>query len=117
MTDTLRLSKAKLGVVRTSPIKLNNVAKLIRGLKADAALLQLKFCKKRISTEVRKCLLSAIANAENNHGMNIDDLYIDRIEVGKSILMKRFRARARGKGAKIEKFFSNITILLKERKA
>lgn len=103
---------AKLNNLRVSPIKLNIMADFIRGKKAAQALIDLQFSKKRIASSVRKCLVSAIANAENNHGMDIDDLKIARIDVGKSILMKRFNARARGRGAKIEKFFCNITIYL-----
>lgn len=105
---------ASLSRVRVSPQKLNLVASLIRGLSVSEALIQLQFSDKRISSSVRKLLLSAIASAENNYSMDIDRLLIFRVNVGKSIVMKRFRARARGRGAKIIKPYSNIQIVLKE---
>lgn len=107
-------ANAKLKNLRTSPQKLNLVAALIRGMKASEALVQLQFSAKRISGDVKKLLESAIANAENNHGLDIDRLVISEVRVGKSIVMKRFRARARGRGARILKPFSNIEIIVRE---
>lgn len=109
-----KTASAKITSLRISPIKLGFVADMIRGKKANAALVDLEFSKKRIAIDVKKCLLSAVANAENNMGMNIDNLYVSRVEVGKAFVMKRFSARARGRGARIEKFFSQITIHLHE---
>ena len=100
--------------LRGSPIKLNQVAKMIRGLQVDKAITQLTFCPRRIAVDVRKTLESAIANAENNHDLNIDDLVVKEAYVGKAMVMKRFRARARGRGARIEKPFSNLTIVVRE---
>lgn len=108
-------SSAKLRKLRVSPRKLNDVARLIRRLSAAEALNQLQFCQRRISKDVRKCLLSAIANAENNFNMDVDALYVSEAFVGKDMLLKRFRARAKGRGNRIEKFFSNIEIILEER--
>jgi large subunit ribosomal protein L22 len=109
-------ASAKLKQVRISPRKLNLVASLIRGMKANEALVQLQFNRKRISGEVEDLLKSAIANAENNHGLDIDSLVISEVNVGKSITMKRFRARARGRGARILKPFSHIEIIVRESK-
>jgi large subunit ribosomal protein L22 len=107
-------ASAKIRQIRISPQKLNLVATLIRGMKASEALVQLQFSQKRISRDVKSLLESAIANAENNHDLDIDRLYIDRINVGKSLTMKRFRARARGRGAQILKPFSNMEIVVRE---
>ena len=107
---------AKLKSIRVSPIKLNQVCELIRGLSVEDALVQLTFNKRRISNDVKKLLESAIANAENNHGLDVDRLYVKELRVGKSFVMKRFRARARGRGAKILKPFSNLSIVLAESK-
>lgn len=107
-------AKASLRMLRVSPQKLGLVAGLIRGMKAEEAIVQLSFCSKRISNEVKKLLQSAIANAENNHGLDVDQLYVSEVLVGKSIVMKRFRARARGRGARILKPFSNISITVRE---
>ncbi|MCE3232128.1 MAG: ribosomal protein [Rickettsiaceae bacterium] len=109
-------ANAKLRQVRISPRKLNLVASLIRGMKASEALVQLEFNRKRISDDVKKLLQSAIANAENNHDLDIDRLYVSEVNVGKSLVMKRFRARARGTGARILKPFSNIEIIVRESK-
>ncbi|MBN8827085.1 MAG: 50S ribosomal protein L22 [Sphingobacteriia bacterium] len=109
-----KLATAK-STFRISPIKLNLVASLIRGKRVNEALLTLEFSNKRIARDIKKCLLSAVANAENNYGMDIDRLYVAFVYVGKSFVMKRFSARARGRSARIEKFFSNITIQLEER--
>ena len=105
---------AKLRMIRTSPQKLNLVAQMIRGSKVDKALADLEFSRKRISIEVKKCLESAIANAENNHGLDIDSLVVAEAYVGKNLVMKRFRARARGRGARILKPFSELTIVVRE---
>ena len=108
-------SKAIGKMIRISPYKLNLESKSIRGRKVDDALSYLEFSKKRISNTVRDILQSAIANAENNHALDIDKLYIDEAYVGKNMVMKRFRARARGRAAKILKPFSQLTIILKEK--
>lgn len=106
---------AKLTSVRVSPRKLGIVAQAIRGMSADKALIQLEFMRKRIAQEVKACLMSAIANAENNHNLNVDDLYVSEVLVGKGLVMKRMRPRARGRSGKIIKPFSNITIKVEER--
>ena len=108
-------SKAIGKMIRISPYKLNLEAKSIRGRKVDDALSYLEISKKRISNTVKDILQSAIANAENNHALDIDKLYIDEAYVGKNMVMKRFRARARGRAAKILKPFSQLTIILKEK--
>ena len=107
-------SKAIGKMIRISPYKLNLEAKSIRGKKVGDALSYLEFSKKRISNTVKDTLESAIANAENNHALDIDKLYIDEAFVGKNMVMKRWRARARGRAAKILKPFSQLTIVLKE---
>ena len=107
-------SKAIGKMIRISPYKLNLEAKSIRGKKVGDALSYLEFSKKRISNTVKDILESAIANAENNHALDIDKLYVDEVFVGKNMVMKRFRARARGRAAKILKPFSQLTIVLKE---
>jgi len=109
------VSKAIGKMIRISPYKLNLEAKSIRGKKVDEALSYLEFSKKRISLTVKSILESAIANAENNHALDIDKLYIDEAYVGKNMVMKRWRARARGRAAKILKPFSQLTIILKEK--
>lgn len=105
---------AKTRMIRISPQKLNLVAQMIRGKKAETALNDLAFSRKRIAGDVRKTLQSAIANAENNHGLDIDSLIVAEAFVGKNLVMKRFRARARGRGAKILKPFSELTIIVRE---
>ncbi len=100
--------------IRISPQKLNLVASMIRGKKADRALTELAFSRRRIAGDVRKVLESAIANAENNHGLDVDRLYVREAFVGKSLIMKRWRARARGRSAKIVKPFSRLTIIVRE---
>ena len=107
-------SRAIGKMIRISPYKLNLEAKSIRGKKVDDALSYLEFSKKRISDTVKDTLESAIANAENNHALDIDKLYVDEAFVGKNMVMKRWRARARGRAAKILKPFSQLTIVLKE---
>ncbi|MEP1442543.1 MAG: 50S ribosomal protein L22 [Hyphomicrobiales bacterium] len=100
--------------IRVSPQKLNLVAQLIRGKKAERALADLTFSSKRISDDVKKTLESAIANAENNHQLDVDNLVVAEAFVGKAMVMKRFRARARGRGARILKPFSHLTIVVRE---
>lgn len=107
-------AQAVLRNLRTSPTKLNLVAEMIRGMKVQAALTQLQFSNKRIAVDVRKALQSAIANAENNHNLNVDALVVKEAWVGKSMVMKRFHARARGRGAQILKPFSHLTIVVRE---
>ena len=110
-------AKAVARMLRVSPQKLNLVAQLIRGRKASAALADLQFSRKRIAVDVKKCLESAIANAENNHDLDVDDLIVTEASVGKNMVLKRFHARARGRGASIEKFFAQITIVVEEKAA
>jgi large subunit ribosomal protein L22 len=107
-------AKAVARMLRVSPQKLNLVAQMIRGKKVDTALADLQISRKRISTEVKKCLESAIANAENNHDLDVDDLVVSQAFVGKALVLKRFHARARGRGARILKPFSNLTIVVRE---
>ena len=107
-------AKAIGRMIRVSPRKLNLVAQTIRGKKAEAALYELTFSPKRIAKTVKKVLQSAIANAENNHDLDVDDLVVSEASVGKNMVLKRFHARARGRGAGIEKPFSQITIVVEE---
>ncbi len=107
-------AKVILKNLRISPQKLNLVLGMIRMQKADVALSKLQFSKKRISKDVEKALKSVISNAENNHSLDIDKLYVKEAYVGKGIVMKRFHARARGRGARILKPFSHLTIILSE---
>ena len=102
--------------IRVSPRKLNLVAQQIRGKKVDNALNVLTFSEKRIAGVVKKTLQSAIANAENNHDLDVDDLVVKEASVGKNLVMKRFHARARGNAGGIEKFFSQITIIVEEKR-
>ena len=101
--------------IRISPRKINLVAASIRGLKAENAINQLTFSRRRVSGEVLKVLQSAISNAENNFGMDVDKLFVSEAYVGKSMVMKRMRARARGRSGRIHKFFSNITVVVQEK--
>ena len=101
--------------LRTSPQKLNLVAESIRGKDCEKALAELTFSKRRIAGEVKKVLESAIANAENNHQLDVDRLYVSECTVGKSMVMKRWRARARGRVGRIEKPFSNLRLIVRER--
>jgi large subunit ribosomal protein L22 len=105
---------AKLRMLRTSPQKLNLVAAMIRGKKVDKALADLTFSKKRIAGDVKKCLQSAIANAENNHNLDVDALVVAEAYCGKNLIMKRGRPRARGRFGKIMKPFSEITITVRQ---
>ena len=107
-------ARAKLRMIRTSPQKLNLVAAMIRGKKVERALADLEFSRKRIAKEVRKTLESAIANAENNHDLDVDALVVAEAYVGKSIVMKRFMARGRGRASRIQKPFSHLTIVVRE---
>ncbi|WP_458791795.1 50S ribosomal protein L22 [Yoonia sp. MH D7] len=107
-------ARAKLRMLRTSPQKLNLVAALIRGKKVERALTDLTFSKKRISDDVKKCLQSAIANAENNHNLDVDELVVAEAYCGKNLIMKRGRPRARGRFGKIIKPFSEITIVVRQ---
>ncbi|MCH2329544.1 MAG: 50S ribosomal protein L22 [Rhodobacterales bacterium] len=105
---------AKLRMLKTSPQKLNLLAGLIRGKKVDRALNDLTFSKKRIAVDVKKCLQSAIANAENNHNLDVDELIVSEAYVGKNLTMKRGRPRARGRFGRIIKPFSEITIKVRQ---
>ena len=105
---------AKLRMLRTSPQKLNLVAQLIRGKSVEKALSDLTFSKKRIAIDVKKCLQSAIANAENNHNLDVDELIVAEAYVGMNLIMKRGRPRARGRFGKIVKPFSELTILVRQ---
>ena len=100
--------------VRSSPRKINNLLKNIRGKKADIALRDLSFARQRIASEIKKTVQSAIANAENNNQLDIDNLYVKEAYVGKSIVLKRFRARAKGRASGIKKPYANLTIILSE---
>ena len=109
------IAVAKDNTIRVSPLKLGNITRLIVNLKASKAINQLKFSQKRISFSVLKVLNAAIANAENNKQMDIDNLFIKEAYCGKSITMKRFRPRAKGKASPIKKPYSNVTIILSEK--
>lgn len=110
-----KTAEAKLKSVKISPIKLKMVTRPLRGMPVEKAIMVLTFSKKGITNEVKKVLKSAMANAENNHGMDIDDLIIDRVDVGKSMVLRRFRARAKGRGNRILKPFSSMRIVLIEK--
>jgi large subunit ribosomal protein L22 len=112
LAENQAMAMARL--LRTSPRKLNLVAQLIRGLRAEQALNQLTFNRRRVAREVKKVLMSAIANAENNHDLDVDRLVVAEAFVGRSLKLKRFHARARGRGARIMKPFANITIVVRE---
>jgi large subunit ribosomal protein L22 len=107
-------AKAVARLLRISPQKLNLVAALIRGKKVAAALADLEFSRKRIARDVRKCLESAIANAENNHDLDVDDLVVAEAHVGKALVLKRFTPRGRGRMGRIFKPFANLTIVVRE---
>ena len=113
-----RLSESEAQAVvrnlRVSPRKLNLLAQLIRGKKVDVALAELEFSRKRIAGDVRKCVMSAVANAENNHGLDVNELVVAEAYVGKNLVMKRFHARGRGRSGKIVKPFSQITVVVRE---
>ena len=107
-------AKAVARMLRVSPQKLNLVAQLIRGKKVAAALADLEFSRKRLARDVRKCLESAIANAENNHELDVDELVVAEAHVGKAIVIKRFHPRGRGRMGRIFKPFANLTIVVRE---
>jgi large subunit ribosomal protein L22 len=107
-------AKAIARMLRISPQKLNLVAQLIRGKKVAAALADLTFSRKRIAKDVKKCLESAIANAENNHDLDVDDLIVAEAHVGKALVMKRFHPRGRGRSGAIMKPFSHLTIVVRQ---
>jgi large subunit ribosomal protein L22 len=107
-------AKAVTRMLRVSPQKLNLLAQLIRGKKVETALADLEFSRKRIAFDVKKTLESAIANAENNHSLDVDDLVVAEAYVGRGMVMKRFSARARGRSGRVEKPFSHLTIVLRE---
>ncbi len=109
-------AKAMVRNLRISPQKLNLVAGMIRGKPVAQALADLEFSRKRIAIDVRKCVMSAVANAENNHGLDVDELVIAEAFVGKNLVMKRFHARGRGRSAGIMKPFSQITVIVREAK-
>ncbi len=108
-------AKAVNRLIRSSPQKLNLVAQLIRGKKVDRALADLTFTQKRVAVEVKKTLESAIANAENNHQLDVDSLVVAQAHVGKRIVMKRLQARGRGRAGRVEKHFSQLTIIVAEK--
>jgi large subunit ribosomal protein L22 len=110
----IKEAKACATAVRSSTRKLNVVAASIRGLKVENALTQLSFSPRRVAGEVKKVLQSAIANAENNHNMDVDRLIVSEAYVGKAMVMKRWQARARGRAGRIKKMFSNVTIVVRE---
>jgi large subunit ribosomal protein L22 len=107
-------AKAVVRMLRVSPQKLNLVAQLIRGKKVATALADLQFSQKRIAKDVRKCLESAIANAENNHDLDVDELVVAEAHVGKALVLKRFAPRGRGRMGRILKPFANLTIVVRE---
>ena len=107
-------ARAVTTLLRVSPQKLNLLAQLIRGKKVDKALADLTFSRKRIARDVKKTLESAIANAENNHDLDVDALIVSEAYVGKKLVMKRLKARARGRAARIEKPFAQITVIVRQ---
>ena len=107
-------AKAVARNLRVSPRKLNLVAQMIRGKKVDVALADLEFARKRIAQDVRKCLISAVANAENNHSLDVNDLVVKEAHVGKNLVMRRFHARGRGRMSPVEKPFAQLTVVVKE---
>ena len=115
MQKNKNIVKAINRSVRSSPRKLNLLLKNIRGKKADIAIRNLSFARQRIASEIKKTVQSAIANAENNNQYDIDNLYIEEAYVGKSIVLKRFRPRAKGRASGIKKPYANLTIVLAER--
>jgi large subunit ribosomal protein L22 len=108
-------AKAVARNLRVSPQKLNLLAQLIRGKKVETALADLEFSRKRIAKDVRKCVMSAVANAENNHGLDVNDLIVSQAYVGKNLVIRRFHARGRGRMSAIQKPFSQLTIVVKEK--
>jgi len=114
MQKNKNIAKAINRNVRSSPRKINNLLKNIRGRKVDVVIRDLSFARQRIASEIKKTVQSAVANAENNNQYDIDNLYIKEAYVGKSIVLKRFRARAKGRASGIKKPYSNLTIILSE---
>ncbi len=114
MTQNNNICKASVKCLDVSHYKLNLVAGLIRNLSVKDADLQLLFCKKRGAEQMRKLLLSCAANAENNHGLNLDLLVVDTVYVGKALMLRRFMPRGRGRMSKIEKRYSNVTLILRQ---
>ncbi|MEX0644048.1 MAG: 50S ribosomal protein L22 [Parvularculaceae bacterium] len=112
VADNAAIAKGRL--IKTSPQKLNLVAQLIRGKKVEKALAELKFSRKRVANQVKRVLESAIANAENNHDLDIDALVVDQAYVGKNLVLKRWSPRGRGRVGRIMKPFAEITIIVKE---
>jgi large subunit ribosomal protein L22 len=108
-------TQAVLRNIKSSPQKLNLVAQQVRGKPVTAALNVLRFSKKKVAVDVLKTLQSAIANAENNHGLDVDQLYVREAYVGKNMTLKRFHARARGRGARVLKHYSQVTVIVEER--
>lgn len=108
-------AQACLRGLRTSPRKLNLVAKMIRGKPAASALAELTFSHRRIARDVKKALEAAIANAENNHQLNVDRLYVKEATVGRAFVLKRFHTRGRGRSARVEKLFAHLTVIVRER--
>ena len=106
-------AKAVARNLRISPQKLNLLAQLIRGKKVDTALADLEFSRKRIAKDVRKCVMSAVANAENNHGLDVNELVVKEAYVGKNLVLTRFHARGRGRMSPIEKPFAQLTVVVK----
>jgi large subunit ribosomal protein L22 len=107
-------AKAVARMIKISPQKLNLLAQLIRGKKVSTALADLEFSRKRVAADVRKCLESAIANAENNHDLDVDDLVVSEAHVGKALVIKRHESRGRGRMGAINKPFANLTIVVRE---
>ena len=116
LTKDLSTVKAVYRNLRSSPRKINDILRSIRGKKADIALRNLQFSEKRVSKEISKTIKSAVANAENNNQLDIDNLFIKEAYVGKGMVMKRYRPRARGRAGEIKKPFSNLTIIISEKK-
>jgi large subunit ribosomal protein L22 len=108
-------AKAVARNLRVSPQKLNLLAQLIRGKKVETALADLEFSRKRIAKDVRKCVMSAVANAENNHGLDVNDLIVSQAYVGKNLVIRRFHARGRGRMSAIQKPFAQLTVVVKEK--
>ncbi|MAK12282.1 MAG: 50S ribosomal protein L22 [Candidatus Pelagibacter sp.] len=115
-TKDLSVVKAIYKNLRSSPRKVNDILRSIRGKKADIALRDLQFSEKRVSKEISKTIKSAVSNAENNNQLDIDNLFIKEAYVGKGMVMKRYRPRARGRAGEIKKPFSNLTIIVSEKK-
>jgi large subunit ribosomal protein L22 len=108
-------AQANLRGLRTSPRKLNLVAKAIRGKTAASALAELTFSRRRVARDVKKALQAAIANAENNHQLDVDRLYVKEATVGRALVLKRFHTRGRGRSARVEKHFAHFTVVVRER--